>query len=64
MQGQLHKNVYIKSAVLNENSMDVSYLEHTVIENGGKLLLQMADLPNYNRGTTTSAYPYSMTKTQ
>lgn len=56
------QNVYIQSATLNGKSFDQNWLSYTDIANGGALQLQMGDQPNTQRGISTSARPFSLSK--
>lgn len=54
------KNVYINDVVLNGESYNKNYLTHDNILNGGKLIFNMAEEPNKNRGINKDSFPYSM----
>lgn len=56
------QNVYIQSATLNGKPFDQNWLSYTDIANGGALQLQMGDQPNTQRGISTSARPFSLSK--
>lgn len=56
------QNLYIQSATLNGNPFDQNWLSYTDIVNGGALQLQMGDQPNTQRGISTSARPFSLSK--
>ena len=48
--GNSATNKYIQSATLNGNSWNQTWFYHNDIKNGGKLILQMGDKPNYQWG--------------
>ena len=48
--GNSATNKYIQSATLNGNSWNQTWFYHDDIKNGGKLILQMGDKPNYQWG--------------
>lgn len=56
------QNVYIESATLNGKSFDQNWLSYNDIVTGGVLQLQMGDKPNTQRGISTSAKPFSLSK--
>jgi len=45
-------NKYIQSATLNGKNWNQTWFYHNGIKNGGKLILQMGNKPNYQWGTT------------
>jgi predicted alpha-1,2-mannosidase len=45
-------NKYIQSATLNGKNWNQTWFYHNDIKNGGKLILQMGNKPNYQWGTT------------
>ena len=55
-------NRYIKSMKLNKKSYDKNYLTYEDLMKGARLDFKMNDVPNYNRGTQTQAFPYSYSK--
>ena len=55
------ENVYVNDVKLNGKSYNKNFLKHATIQNGGKLVFDMASQPNKNRGTEPSSFPYSMT---
>ena len=55
------ENVYVNDVTLNGKSYNKNFLKHATIQNGGKLVFDMASQPNKNRGTEPSSFPYSMT---
>jgi len=56
------ENVYIQSAKLNGEQYSKTYLKHEDIMNGGKIVFEMGNEPNKNRGTKKEDRPYSPTK--
>jgi len=54
------RNIYINSARLNGKPFDMNYINHSTIQEGGVLSLEMADTPNRKRGTSVEAFPPSM----
>lgn len=54
------KNVYIKSAKLNQKKLDKNWISYSDIVNGGELVFEMSDVPDKQRGTGDSAVPYSV----
>jgi predicted alpha-1,2-mannosidase len=55
-------NKYIQNMQLNNKSWNKNFLNHADIVNGGMLKIKMGSTPNYHRGTTQVAFPYSFTK--
>ncbi|NOX64480.1 MAG: glycoside hydrolase family 92 protein [Chlorobi bacterium] len=53
-------NLYIKSGTLNGKEFDQNWLDHSTIMNGGKLFLEMDNVPNYKRGVNEEDKPFSM----
>ena len=45
-------NKYIQSATLNGKNWNQTWFYHNDIKNGGRLILQMGNKPNYQWGTT------------
>ena len=56
------KNKYIQSASLNDKPYTKSYLKHSEIMNGGKLVFEMGDMPNKEWGLKKEDRPYSPEK--
>ena len=54
------KNRYIQSASLNGKPLDKPWFDHSVIQNGGKLIFQMGPEPNKNWGSAPEDAPPSM----
>ena len=54
------RNKYIQSAVLNGKPLNRPWFRHSEIENGGTLVLEMADRPNKAWGSTPEDAPPSM----
>lgn len=55
------QNIYIQSAMLNGSSLDRSWISHDEITQGGELVFEMGNEPNYNWASTPDAYPPSWT---
>jgi predicted alpha-1,2-mannosidase len=53
-------NQYISQASLNGISWNKNFLNHFDILKGGKLVVTMSSKPNYTRGTTKEALPFSV----
>ncbi len=47
------KNIYIQSATLNGKSLDRAWLKHSEIIDGGELVFEMGDKPNYDWGKSS-----------
>lgn len=60
-KGNTKENYYIQKASLNGKSYSKNYLTHSYIMNGGKLLFEMSNKPNYKRGINKEDFPYSFT---
>jgi len=54
------ENFYVKDARLNGKKLEVNYVTHEQLTAGGKLEFDMAGEPARERGTASSARPYSM----
>ena len=55
-------NKYIQSATLNGKTWNKSWFSHSDIANGGKLVLQMGNKPNYEWGSALENVPPSAEK--
>ncbi|MGF1681735.1 GH92 family glycosyl hydrolase [Photobacterium minamisatsumaniensis] len=53
------QNIYIQSVTLNGNSLDRSWISHGEITQGGELVFEMGNEPNYSWATTPDAFPPS-----
>lgn len=53
------KNIYVKSLRLNRKNCSRNYLRHDQIVRGGVLRFDMDSRPNYVRGVSPDAFPYS-----
>ncbi|HMQ48590.1 MAG TPA: GH92 family glycosyl hydrolase [Saprospiraceae bacterium] len=56
------ENSYIHSAKLNGKPWNKTWLEHDVLQQGGKLDIQMGAAPQTNWGTEAASRPYSYSK--
>ncbi|WP_020529683.1 GH92 family glycosyl hydrolase [Flexithrix dorotheae] len=54
-------NKYIQSATLNGKSLDVSYITHKTMMDGGNLVLKMGAEPNKDLWTSKESFPPSVT---
>ncbi|MGF1735249.1 GH92 family glycosyl hydrolase [Photobacterium satsumensis] len=55
------QNIYIQSATLNGSSLDRSWISHGEITQGGELVFEMGNEPNYSWASTPDAFPPSWT---
>ena len=55
-------NRYIRSFKVNGKKYDRNYLKYEDILKGGKFVFDMDSVPNMNRGTDESAFPYSFSR--
>jgi predicted alpha-1,2-mannosidase len=53
-------NCYVNSINFNGQSIDRNYYTHEELQNGGKIVVEMNDVPNFERGSSKQALPYSM----
>ena len=53
-------NVYIQGMTLNGAPYARNYLQHTDLQSGGRIVYQMSNQPNKQRGTEAADAPYSM----
>ncbi len=58
-----HDNRYIGTMEINGQSYDRNFLSHSSLIKGGTINYQMQSNPNYQRGITAEAAPYSFSKT-
>lgn len=56
------KNIYIKSATLNGNTLIKSFITHQEILNGGLLEFEMTDVPNKTLWADADSFPPSMSQ--
>ncbi len=54
------ENIYVNSINLNGEVIDRNYYTHEELQNGGKIVIDMSDKSNKNRGISKSSVPYSM----
>jgi len=52
-------NRYISSMTVDGRDFDKNYLTQSVLTNGAKIRFKMSDLPNKQRGTKDTDFPYS-----
>ena len=57
------ENVYINKVVLKGKKSDRNYIKHQEIIEGGELIFEMKDKPNFRRGIDEASYPYSFSNT-
>lgn len=55
-------NRYVQSVKLNGKGYSKNYFDHFDLLKGAIINIQMAAMPNKNRGTTQSNFPYSLSK--
>jgi predicted alpha-1,2-mannosidase len=59
------KNIYVDKVLLNGKEIDANWLDHyQLFGQNSTLVFEMSDTPNYSRGTKSSAFPPSMSKTE
>jgi predicted alpha-1,2-mannosidase len=58
--GNSKQNVYVRAINLNGKALNKTYIRHSELQKGGKLLFDMSNKPDYRRGINEDAYPYSM----
>jgi len=56
------KNIYIKEVYLNGESLNLTFIKHEEIINGGTLRFVLSSEPNKRWGSDESFFPYSLTK--
>ena len=56
------KNIYINSLMVNGKKYDQNWLNHFELLKGGSLNYIMSAMPNKQRGISTTAYPFSLSK--
>jgi predicted alpha-1,2-mannosidase len=54
------KNIYIRKASLDDREYSRNWLDHNTITKGGKLLLEMSNTPDKNRGRSAEDKPFSL----
>jgi len=52
-------NRYVKGMKVNGKAYGNNWISHTLIQEGGKMQVEMDKVPNKQKGTDASAYPYS-----
>lgn len=55
-------NFYVQSVSINGKPYAKNYVNHFELQKGGMLQFSMGNVPNKNRGTDESAYPYSFSR--
>jgi predicted alpha-1,2-mannosidase len=58
--GNSSKNIYVDDVLLNGRGVNVNFVTHDQLQNGGKMVFRMRSSPNKTRGVSAEAYPYSM----
>lgn len=53
-------NMYVQKTLLNGTPHEKTWLSYEAVQQGGELIFEMADKPNFNWATDSKAYPYSM----
>lgn len=56
------ENCYVNSITFNGKLIDRNYYTHEELQKGGKIVVEMNDVPNATRGSSKEAAPYSMSK--
>ena len=59
-ENQSDQAPYIQQATLNNELWNASYLKTDLLQQGGTLLFKMGEIPNKERASKASAFPYSM----
>jgi predicted alpha-1,2-mannosidase len=54
------ENIYINSVSLNGRGYDTNWFSHEQLIKGGKIVFEMAAMPNRKRGILKEDFPYSM----
>ncbi|MGB8490962.1 MAG: GH92 family glycosyl hydrolase [Bacteroidales bacterium] len=57
------ENIYVGGIRLNGKEINRNYIRHNELQSGGKLLFKMQKMPDKKRGTSESAYPFSLSRT-
>lgn len=57
-----NKNVYVNSLKFDNKPWNYNYLRHEDLLNGGELKFEMSETPNFKRGISENAFPYSMSR--
>ena len=55
-----NENIYVDNVKLNEKYYNKNWLHHDDLTNGGKLIFNMKNTPNFDWGSSESSIPYSM----
>jgi predicted alpha-1,2-mannosidase len=58
--GNSKENIYVQDIRLNKKGLDRNYILHSELQKGGLLQFTMTNVPNEKRGTSSEAYPFSM----
>jgi predicted alpha-1,2-mannosidase len=58
--GNSVKNVYVQKITLNGKALDRNFIRHGELTGGGRLNFKMGPDPEKKRGTSDTAFPYSM----
>jgi predicted alpha-1,2-mannosidase len=58
--GNSKENIYVQDIRLNKKRLNRNYILHSDLQKGGILQFTMTNVPNEKRGTSSEAYPYSM----
>ena len=54
------KNIFIDEVKLNGEFYNKNWIHHEDLTNGGKLIFNMKNTPNYEWGSDKNSIPYSM----
>jgi len=55
-------NMYVDKILFNNKEYAKNYIQFSDIKNGAKIIFNMLDKPNVNRGTSVTAFPLSISK--
>jgi predicted alpha-1,2-mannosidase len=62
--GNSQKNIYVRSVILNGNTLDRNYIKHSELQKGGRLIFRMGPEPDKTRGISEKSLPYSMSRAE
>jgi predicted alpha-1,2-mannosidase len=54
------ENIYVQDIRLNKKGLNRNFILHSELQQGGLIQFTMTNVPNEKRGTSSEAYPYSM----
>lgn len=56
------KNKYLRQVNINNENWDKNWISHSTIMKGGNMKVQMSPVPNFKRGTSSSSFPFSISR--